>query len=92
MAPLSRLSIHSEGSVKAVQSLLTCFYSSGGPFRPPKIELSHYTFGEFRWPQQPMLLINHLLFSNERVMFVKASTSGARDVTNILKNYCDASG
>jgi hypothetical protein len=36
--------------------------------------------------------VNHLLFADDSLLFVKASTAGARDVTEILKKYCDASG
>ncbi|XP_071679666.1 uncharacterized protein [Lolium perenne] len=36
--------------------------------------------------------VNHLLFADDSQLFVKASTAGARDVTEILKKYCDASG
>jgi hypothetical protein len=36
--------------------------------------------------------INHLLFDDDSLLFVKASGGGAKEVSNLLVKYCDASG
>jgi hypothetical protein len=36
--------------------------------------------------------LNHLLFSDDSLLFVKASDEGAMEVNEILEKYCNASG
>jgi hypothetical protein len=36
--------------------------------------------------------VNHLLFSEDSLLFVKASTEGAKEVAHVLDTYCQASG
>ena len=36
--------------------------------------------------------VNHLLFADDSLLFFKASTEGANEVSNLLNQYCDASG
>jgi hypothetical protein len=36
--------------------------------------------------------VNHLFFADESLLFVKASSQGARDVMVLLNKYCEASG
>jgi hypothetical protein len=36
--------------------------------------------------------VNHLLFADDSLLFVKASIEGAIEVTDILEKYCNASG
>jgi hypothetical protein len=36
--------------------------------------------------------VNHLLFSDDSLLFVKASDEGAMEVNKILEKYCNASG
>ena len=37
-------------------------------------------------------LVNHLLFADDSLLFFKASTEGANEGSNLLNQYCDASG
>ena len=36
--------------------------------------------------------VNHLLFADDSLLFVKANASGATDVRDLLHKYCEASG
>jgi hypothetical protein len=36
--------------------------------------------------------VNHLLFADDSLLFVKASIEGANEVTGVLEAYCQASG
>jgi hypothetical protein len=36
--------------------------------------------------------VNHLLFADDSLLFVKASVEGAEEVVQILETYCQASG
>jgi hypothetical protein len=36
--------------------------------------------------------VNHLLFADDSLLFVKASDEGAMQVNTILEKYCNASG
>ena len=36
--------------------------------------------------------INHLLFADDSLLFFKATSEGAHEVSNLLETYCNASG
>lgn len=38
------------------------------------------------------LPVSHLLFLDDSLLFVKASTNGANELSSLLENYCNASG
>jgi hypothetical protein len=38
------------------------------------------------------LAVNHLLFVDDSLLFLKASEEGAQEINNLLLKYCNASG
>jgi hypothetical protein len=51
---------------------------------------SSYLHGLKVAPTTP--IVNHLLFSDDSLLFIKASVEGATEVNEVMENYCNAPG
>jgi hypothetical protein len=51
---------------------------------------SSYLHGLKVAPTTP--IVNHLLFSDDSLLFIKASVEGATEVNEVMENYCNALG